>query len=180
MPHANLLSNWQSLSSDINCFRNCAHEAHTRTYTAMVHSHCTGPGNDGFLYYAMYCTLYSGAGTGNHCFLLYPSQSQSRSRSRAMCMSHYSGNNFVNRVQYLGLNHSIQGHEQSQYSVLSKTVDFPLLRVDHTILVIHKKHSTLTITNLQKDCLWLQNRQKLSFATLSHYRNRIHEKPFTL
>ena len=34
----------------------------------MAHSHCTGPGNDGFLYYAMYCTHYTGTGTGYHCY----------------------------------------------------------------------------------------------------------------
>ena len=64
----------------------------------MAYSHCTGPGlgqgpeNDGFLYYAMYCTHYTGTGTGigNHCFLLYPpcSLSLSRSLSHAMCISH--------------------------------------------------------------------------------------------
>ena len=43
----------------------------------MAHSHWTGPGpgqgpgNDGFLYYAMYCTHYTGTKTCNHCFLLY-------------------------------------------------------------------------------------------------------------
>ena len=62
----------------------------------MAHSHCTGPGpgqgpgNDGFLYYALYCSHYTGTGTGNHCFLLY--LSRSRSRSRAVWMSHYTGN----------------------------------------------------------------------------------------
>ena len=36
----------------------------------MAHSHCTGPGqgqgpgNDGFLYYAIYCSHYTGRGTG--------------------------------------------------------------------------------------------------------------------
>ena len=36
----------------------------------MAHSHCTGPGpdqgpgNDGFLYYTMYCTHYTGKGAG--------------------------------------------------------------------------------------------------------------------
>ena len=37
-----------------------------------------GPGNDGFLYYAMCCTHYIGEGTSpvNHCFLLYPSRSR--------------------------------------------------------------------------------------------------------
>ena len=29
-------------------------------------------GNDGFLYYAMHCTHYTGTGTGNHRFLLFP------------------------------------------------------------------------------------------------------------
>ena len=45
----------------------------------MAHSHCTGPGlgqgpgNDVFLYYTMYCTHYTGkgTGTGKHCFLLF-------------------------------------------------------------------------------------------------------------
>ena len=62
----------------------------------MAHSHCMGPGqgqgqglgNDGFLYYAIYCSHYTGrgTGTGNHCFLLYPSRSWSlfRPRSRAV------------------------------------------------------------------------------------------------
>ena len=36
----------------------------------MLRENCTGPGNDGFLYYAIYCTHYTG--TGNHCFLLGP------------------------------------------------------------------------------------------------------------
>ena len=51
-----------------------------------------GPGNDGFLYYAIYCSHYTGTGTGtgNHCFLLYSSRSRSlsRSQSRAVWMSH--------------------------------------------------------------------------------------------
>ena len=65
----------------------------------MAHSHCTGPGqgqgqgpgNDGFLYYTMYCAHYTGTGTGNHCFLLcpYTSLSLSLSRSHAVCISHY-------------------------------------------------------------------------------------------
>ena len=56
----------------------------------MAYSHCTGPGqgpgNDRFLYCAMYCTYYTGTGTGtgNHYFLLCPF----RSLSRAVCMSH--------------------------------------------------------------------------------------------
>ena len=67
----------------------------------MAHSHCTGPGpgpgqgpgqgpGNVFLYYTMSCTHYTGTGTGNHCFLLYPSRSLSRSRclSRAVCISH--------------------------------------------------------------------------------------------
>ena len=68
--------------------------------TLMAHSHCTGlehgqgPENYGFLYYAIYCSHYSGTktGTGNNCFLLYPSRSRSlsRSRFRAVWMSHYS------------------------------------------------------------------------------------------
>ena len=65
-------------------------------YRLMAHSHCTGlgqgqgPENDGFLYYAMYCTHCTGTGTAirNHCFLLYPSRSLSLSRSCAVCMSH--------------------------------------------------------------------------------------------
>ena len=48
----------------------------------IAHSQCTGPGqgqgqgqgqgpgNDGSLYYTMYCTHYTGTGTVNHCFLL--------------------------------------------------------------------------------------------------------------
>ena len=58
-----------------------------------AHTHCTGsgqgPGNDGFLHYAMYCTHYRGKGTGtwSHCFLLCPSRSLSW--SRAVCLSHY-------------------------------------------------------------------------------------------
>ena len=51
-----------------------------------------GPGNDGFLYYTMYCIHYTGTGTGTgtgtHCFLLCPSRSLSLSRSCAVCMSH--------------------------------------------------------------------------------------------
>ena len=53
----------------------------------MACSHCTGPGtglgmgNDGFLYYAVYCTHYTVTGTGNHCFLLCLSRSLSLSRS---------------------------------------------------------------------------------------------------
>ena len=43
-----------------------------------------GQGNDGFLHYTMYCTHYTGTGTGNHCFLLCPFYSQ----SRAVCMGH--------------------------------------------------------------------------------------------
>ena len=44
-----------------------------------------GMGNDGFLYYTIYCTHYTGTGTGtgNHCFLLCPSL------SHAVCMSHH-------------------------------------------------------------------------------------------
>ena len=47
-----------------------------------------GTENNGFLYYDMYCTHYTGTGTvkGNHCFLLC--LSLSRSRSRAVCLSH--------------------------------------------------------------------------------------------
>ena len=66
--------------------------------TVIAHSHCTGPGqghgpgNDGFLHYAMYCTHYKGieTGAGNHCFLLCSSLSLSLSwsRSRAVCISH--------------------------------------------------------------------------------------------
>ena len=45
----------------------------------MAHSHCTepGPGND-ILCYVLYCTYYTvtGTGTGNYCFLLYPSRSR--------------------------------------------------------------------------------------------------------
>ena len=70
--------------------------------SVMAQSHRTGPGqgqgpgNDGFLYYAVYCSHYTGTGTGNHCFLLYPSRSRSlfrslsRSQSRAVWMSHYT------------------------------------------------------------------------------------------
>ena len=58
----------------------------------MTHSHCTrleqekGQGNDGLLYHTMYCTQYTGTGTGNLCFLLYSSRSQFL--SRLVCMSH--------------------------------------------------------------------------------------------
>ena len=60
----------------------------------MACSHCTGPGtgqgpgNNGFLYYTMYCTHH--AVTGNHCFLLCKSQcpSLSLSGSQAVSMSH--------------------------------------------------------------------------------------------
>ena len=48
--------------------------------------------NNGFLYYAMYCTHYTGTRTGNHYFLLCPSQSLSLSRSDAVFVSHYLGN----------------------------------------------------------------------------------------
>ena len=34
-------------------------------------------GNDGFLYYAMNCTHYTGTGSGNDCFLLCQSRSLS-------------------------------------------------------------------------------------------------------
>ena len=45
----------------------------------MAHSHCTGPGqgqgqgpgNDGSLYYAMYCTYYTGTGTGTETHLQF-------------------------------------------------------------------------------------------------------------
>ena len=45
-----------------------------------------GKGNYGFLYYSMYCTHHTvtGTETGNHCFLLCPSQYLSLSRSRAV------------------------------------------------------------------------------------------------
>ena len=52
----------------------------------MAHWHCTGPepgpGNNGFIYYTMYCTHYTGTqkGRGNHCFLLCPSRSLSLPR----------------------------------------------------------------------------------------------------
>ena len=69
-------------------------------YATMAHLHCTGPGlgqgpeNDGFLNYAMYCAHYRGTrtGTGNHCFLLYPSRSLSLSlsQSHATCRSQSS------------------------------------------------------------------------------------------
>ena len=32
----------------------------------------TGTGNDGFLYYTMYCTHYTGAGAGNRFFSIVP------------------------------------------------------------------------------------------------------------
>ena len=55
---------------------------HRNHLLLMAHTHCTGPGqgpeNDGFLYYAMYGTHYTGTGTWNLCFLLYPSHSLSR------------------------------------------------------------------------------------------------------
>ena len=60
------------------------------TATAADSMHLTGMHS----YYTMYCTHYTvtETGTGNHCFLLYPSRSLSlsRSRSRAVCMSHYT------------------------------------------------------------------------------------------
>ena len=54
--------------------------AHTY-YTGPVQGQ--GPGNDGFLYYTMYCTHCTGTGTWNHCFLLCPSRSLSLSLSRS-------------------------------------------------------------------------------------------------
>ena len=58
--------------------------------TVMAHSHCTGPGqgNDGSVYYAMYCTHFTGTGTVYHCFLLCLSWTLSLSQSRAVCISH--------------------------------------------------------------------------------------------
>ena len=50
--------------------------------SVMACSHCTGTGDNGFLYYTMYCAHYTRTGTGYHCFLLCPS------RSRAVCLSH--------------------------------------------------------------------------------------------
>ena len=73
-----------------------------------AHTHCTGQGlgNDGFLYYTMYCTHYTGTGmgTGNHCFpsCLSRSLSQSRSRSRAVCMNHKGC--IAKRFEYVGGN----------------------------------------------------------------------------
>ena len=59
----------------------------------MEPGHGEGLENDGFLYNAMYCTRYTGRGTGkwNHCFLLCPSLSLSLSLSRAVCLSHKTG-----------------------------------------------------------------------------------------
>ena len=43
----------------------------------MAHSHCTGPGqgqelgNDGFLYYTMYCIHYTGTGAGQGTIVFY-------------------------------------------------------------------------------------------------------------
>ena len=43
----------------------------------MAHSHCKipgqgqGPGNDGFLYYAIYCSHYTGTGTGKVTIVFY-------------------------------------------------------------------------------------------------------------
>ena len=62
----------------------------------MAHSNYTGHGqgqgleNDGFLYYTMYCTHYTGTWTetGNHWFLL--GLSRLLSWSRVVCMSHYN------------------------------------------------------------------------------------------
>ena len=48
--------------------------AHFSNACVMAHTHCTGPGqgpgNDGFLYYTLYCTQYTGTltGTWNHCY----------------------------------------------------------------------------------------------------------------
>ena len=44
-------------------------------------------GNNGFLYYTMYCTHYAGTETRNHCFL--SCTFWSLSRSREVCLSHY-------------------------------------------------------------------------------------------
>ena len=46
-------------------------------------------GNDGFLYYTMYCTDYTGTGIGPeyHCFLLWLSCSLSGPGAIALCMS---------------------------------------------------------------------------------------------
>ena len=65
-----------------------------RFYTFMAHSHCTGPGNDGSLYYAMYCTHHTGTGTGYNCYLLRLSWTLSLSWSQpcAVCISHYCHN----------------------------------------------------------------------------------------
>ena len=65
-------------------------------HQVLVRSNGLSTGNFGFLNYAMYCTHHTVTGTvtGNHCFLLCPSQSRSGSLSlsqfRAVCMSHYS------------------------------------------------------------------------------------------
>ena len=75
---------------------NCSHLGNI--FKVMAYSRCTGPGqgpgNDGFLYYAMHSTHYTGTGTGtwNDCFLLcssrFLSMSLSPSRSREVCLSH--------------------------------------------------------------------------------------------
>ena len=66
----------------------------------MAHSHCTGQGygqgpeNDGFLYYAMYCTHYTGTGGWRTVVFYYAHPNlelfRSRSQSRAVCMNHKS------------------------------------------------------------------------------------------
>ena len=61
----------------------CVRVAHSLTPPANIsvhvslisHAHCTRPGqglgNDGFLYYAMYCTHYTGQGQGHGTIVFY-------------------------------------------------------------------------------------------------------------
>ena len=86
---------WKQCSKKSRLFNASLVRSVGRWYRLMAHTHCTGrgqrqgPGNKGFLHYAMYCTPYAGTGTGtgNHGFLLYPSRSLSQ--SHAVCMRHY-------------------------------------------------------------------------------------------
>ena len=65
-----------------------------------LHGNGNGTRNDGFIYYAMYCSHYTGTGTGTgtgngdhwvpYQFSRSRSRSQCRSRSRAVWMSHKS------------------------------------------------------------------------------------------
>ena len=71
------------------------------------------PGNDGFLYYTMHCTHYTG--TGNNCFLLYLSRSLSLSRSQfhAVCISYEDHHLwYQNAYIYVSLRLSMQNRRK--------------------------------------------------------------------